>query len=84
MALYINKVRQQLHNAISLEGSSQNWDHIIKQIGMFCYSGLNQVQVIVNEHGLIIFPTTFMYKSHDYSLKVSSLLLLGSKTSIRA
>ena len=45
MAKYINRVRKDLHNAISLEGSVQNWDHIIKQIGMFCYSGLNSEQV---------------------------------------
>ena len=45
MATYINRVRKDLHNAINLEGSVQNWDHIIKQIGMFCYSGLNSEQV---------------------------------------
>ena len=45
MAEYIVNVRQNLYNALKLEGSSRNWEHIIKQIGMFCYSGLNPEQV---------------------------------------
>ena len=45
MADYISKVRQKLYNALKLEGSVHNWEHIVKQIGMFCYSGLNPEQV---------------------------------------
>lgn len=45
MSNYISNVRQKLHERLKLEGSMHNWDHIIKQIGMFCYSGLNHEQV---------------------------------------
>lgn len=30
---------------ILLIGSTRDWSHITKQIGMFCYSGLNPEQV---------------------------------------
>ena len=45
MADYISKMREKLYNALKLEGSNHNWEHIVKQIGMFCYSGLNSEQV---------------------------------------
>ena len=45
MATYISGVRQKLYDALKVEGSLHDWEHIIKQIGMFCYSGLNTDQV---------------------------------------
>jgi aspartate aminotransferase len=40
----IINVRHKLAEAISKEGSTQSWQHIIDQIGMFCYTGLSQQQ----------------------------------------
>ena len=45
MATYISGVRQELYDALKVEGSLHDWEHIIKQIGMFCYSGLDSEQV---------------------------------------
>lgn len=41
----ISTMRTQLHQGIIKNGSQLNWDHIIKQIGMFAYTGLNLDQV---------------------------------------
>jgi len=44
MANRIINVRCLLKEHLHKEGSSQNWDHITNQIGMFCYSGLTPGQ----------------------------------------
>ena len=41
----ISTMRHALYNGILAKGSKLNWDHIIKQIGMFAYTGLNLDQV---------------------------------------
>jgi len=46
MADRINTMRTSLHNALGAVGSTKNWDHITKQIGMFAYSGLAKEQVM--------------------------------------
>ena len=46
MADRINAMRGELHGALAAAGSTRNWDHIVKQIGMFAYSGLNKDQVM--------------------------------------
>jgi aspartate aminotransferase, mitochondrial len=46
MAERISTMRTSLHEALSAAGSTKNWDHITKQIGMFAYSGLSKDQVM--------------------------------------
>jgi aspartate aminotransferase len=46
MADRINTMRTKLQIALAEAGSTKNWDHITKQIGMFAYSGLNKEQVL--------------------------------------
>jgi aspartate aminotransferase len=45
MADRIITMRQTLVSNLSKEGSSHNWRHITDQIGMFCFTGLNEKQV---------------------------------------
>jgi len=47
MADRIITMRKMLVENLKKEGSVQNWQHIIDQIGMFCYTGLNEKQVRV-------------------------------------
>jgi aspartate aminotransferase, mitochondrial len=52
MADRIITMRTQLKAGLKEAGSVKNWDHITKQIGMFCYSGLTaeQVERLMKEH----------------------------------
>ncbi|XP_012687848.1 aspartate aminotransferase, mitochondrial [Clupea harengus] len=45
MASRIIKMREQLEANLKKEGSSHNWQHVIDQIGMFCFTGLKPEQV---------------------------------------
>lgn len=45
MADRIIGMRTRLRDRLLANGSKQNWDHVTKQIGMFCYSGLTEPQV---------------------------------------
>jgi len=56
MAERIIGVRHKLVDALKREGSKQNWQHIINQIGMFCFSGLNEPQVekIISEYHIYL------------------------------
>jgi len=45
MADRIIACRKTLVTELKKIGSKRNWDHITSQIGMFCYTGLNQDQV---------------------------------------
>jgi aspartate aminotransferase len=45
MATRIASMRQGLYDNLKTQGSKLNWDHIIKQIGMFAYTGLSKDQV---------------------------------------
>nr|AAM91546.1 aspartate aminotransferase Asp2 [Arabidopsis thaliana] len=45
MADRIKSMRQQLFEAIQARGTPGDWSHIIKQIGMFTFTGLNKEQV---------------------------------------
>lgn len=45
MANRIISMREQLVSNLKKEGSIHNWQHIIDQIGMFCFTGLKQEQV---------------------------------------
>ncbi len=46
MADRINLMRTLLHDKLVEVGSTKNWDHITKQIGMFAYSGMTKDQVM--------------------------------------
>lgn len=50
MANRIIKMREQLVDGLKKEGSSHNWQHVIDQIGMFCFTGLKPEQVRTNAH----------------------------------
>ena len=45
MADRIIGMRAQLEDRLKKEGSSRNWSHITKQIGMFAFTGLDTAQV---------------------------------------
>lgn len=45
MAERIISMRNKLKEGLKREGSTRNWDHITDQIGMFCFTGINQDQV---------------------------------------
>lgn len=45
MANRIIKMREQLVAGLKNEGSTHNWQHVIDQIGMFCFTGLKPEQV---------------------------------------
>jgi len=45
MANRIIKMREMLVAGLKKEGSSHNWQHVIDQIGMFCFTGLKPDQV---------------------------------------
>ncbi|KAJ3695732.1 hypothetical protein LUZ60_001109 [Juncus effusus] len=45
MADRIITMRQELFNALQTRGTPGEWSHIIKQIGMFTFTGLNKEQV---------------------------------------
>lgn len=48
----INEMRSLLVKNLKEAGSTKNWDHISKQIGMFAYTGLtkDQVQAMADKH----------------------------------
>jgi aspartate aminotransferase, mitochondrial len=45
MANRIISMRTKLKEGLLREGSTRNWNHITDQIGMFCFTGMNQEQV---------------------------------------
>jgi len=45
MADRIIKMRKELRDLLTKEGSKRNWQHITDQIGMFCFTGINSDQV---------------------------------------
>lgn len=46
MSSRMNSMRETLHKHLIESGSTLNWDHIKKQIGMFAYTGLTKDQVL--------------------------------------
>jgi aspartate aminotransferase len=56
MADRIQSMRVQLVANLKNFGSTRDWSHIQKQIGMFCYTGLSKAQVRLD-----LFLTTCMY-----------------------
>ncbi|KAH1057196.1 hypothetical protein J1N35_035261 [Gossypium stocksii] len=71
MADRIISMRKQLFDALSAKGTPGDWSHIIKQIGMFTFTGLNSDQV------------AFMTKEYDIYMTSDgriSMAGLSSKT----
>lgn len=56
MADRVIDMRQQLKDNLTKEGSTKNWEHIINQIGMFCYTGMSEEQVarLTNEFSVYL------------------------------
>jgi len=56
MADRIISMRAMLKEGLQKEGSTRNWSHITDQIGMFCYTGMNQQQVekIISDHSVYL------------------------------
>ncbi|XP_065064421.1 aspartate aminotransferase, mitochondrial-like [Rhopilema esculentum] len=56
MANRIIGMRQSLKDNLEKEGSSLDWSHITNQIGMFCFTGMNQDQVnrLINEYSIYL------------------------------
>ncbi len=41
MASRTNTMRQLLFQKLNILGTPGNWDHILKSVGLFCFTGLN-------------------------------------------
>lgn len=56
MANRIISMRAALKKELERLGSSHNWEHITKQIGMFCYTGLktDQVERLTKDHHIYL------------------------------
>jgi len=54
MADRIISMRQLLKDGLEKEGSTRNWQHIIDQIGMFCFTGMtaDNVAQLGNDYGI--------------------------------
>lgn len=64
MAGRIKNVRQKLYGSLSAKDKSgKDWSFILKQIGMFSFTGLNKVQVIVSSQ----FPSKLRTGGHKFS-----------------
>lgn len=52
----ILKMRQLLFTKLNDSGSSRDWSHLVKQRGMFFYSGLNvsQCESLINDHSIYL------------------------------
>ena len=57
-------MRALLKEGLEKEGSTKNWNHIVDQIGMFCFTGMNQQQVRITSHTKIVCASNFHYESY--------------------
>ncbi|XP_078488641.1 aspartate aminotransferase, cytoplasmic-like [Ciona intestinalis] len=69
MSSRIKDMRQLLHSKLRAKGTPGNWDHIINQIGMFSFTGLNASQV------------QYLKKRHIYLLSSGRINMCGLTTS---
>uniref|UniRef100_A0A1I7UEN0 Aspartate aminotransferase n=2 Tax=Caenorhabditis tropicalis TaxID=1561998 RepID=A0A1I7UEN0_9PELO len=67
MADRIITMRAALKEGLKAEGSTRDWEHITNQIGMFCYTGINeeQVQKLIKEHSV--------YLTNDGRISISGI-----------
>ncbi|KAL0345231.1 UNVERIFIED_CONTAM: Aspartate aminotransferase, cytoplasmic [Sesamum radiatum] len=71
MADRIISMRQQLYDALCAKGTPGDWSHIIKQIGMFTFTGLNTNQVAFMTKEYHIYMTSDgLWKSYEMLLSV--------------
>jgi len=56
MADRIISMRSELKSRLVKAGSTRNWDHIIDQIGMFCFTGMTaaQVEKLAKDHSIYL------------------------------
>lgn len=54
----IKNMRKDLYEGMKRKGSTLNWEHIMKQIGMFAYTGLTSKQVDILKKNYHIFLTS--------------------------
>ncbi|KAH8254201.1 hypothetical protein KR032_008859, partial [Drosophila birchii] len=59
MSSRIREMRKALRDKLVALGTPGNWDHIVNQIGMFSYTGLNesQVRVLIDEYHIYLLKT---------------------------
>lgn len=57
MVSRIKSMRQQLYDHLLRMKTPGNWDHVIKQIGMFSYTGLSQSQALLMRDKFHIYMT---------------------------
>jgi len=59
MSSRIREMRKALRDKLVELGTPGNWDHIVNQIGMFSYTGLNesQVRVLINDFHIYLLKT---------------------------
>ncbi|KAH8399521.1 hypothetical protein KR222_005122 [Zaprionus bogoriensis] len=70
MSSRIREMRRLLRDKLVALGTPGNWDHIVNQIGMFSYTGLNESQVAV-----------LIKEYHIYLLKTGRINMCGLNTS---
>ncbi|ESL06482.1 aspartate aminotransferase [Trypanosoma rangeli SC58] len=44
MAQRVQEMRQDVYNGLKQRGTPGNWEHVVRQVGMFSYLGLNKAQ----------------------------------------
>ena len=56
MSWRIKEMREELKNKLEATGSTRDWSHITRQIGMFAYTGLNSNHVngLINKHHIFL------------------------------
>ena len=49
-------MRHAFHDGVKKHGSTHNWDHVITQIGMFCFTGVTseQVDILRNDYKIYL------------------------------
>ena len=54
----IKNMRQELYDSLQAEGATGNWQHVLDQFGMFCFTGLSQEQArqLTEEHHIYLLP----------------------------
>ncbi|VDL99627.1 unnamed protein product [Schistocephalus solidus] len=67
MAERLTCMRQSLRSALQRCGSTRDWSHITKQIGMFCFTGLDPKQVVRLKEEFSI------YLTNDGRISIASL-----------
>ncbi|KAL7055509.1 hypothetical protein AAHC03_022521 [Spirometra sp. Aus1] len=67
MADRLTRMRQSLKSHLERNGSARDWSHITKQIGMFCFTGLNPKQVARMKQEFSV------YMTNDGRISIASL-----------